>query len=71
MWDMAFDNIEYCGFYRLAYNEYFWCINNIELCQNPDKNMAKRLLEDGDVLLEDLKAFVKFLTIDDSCFTDA
>ena len=33
MWDMIFENIKYCDVYRLMYEHYNWCMDNIETCK--------------------------------------
>lgn len=32
LWDHLFRNFEYCGIYRFAYDNYSWCMDNIETC---------------------------------------
>lgn len=33
LWDMFFRNLDHCGVYRFLFNNYDWCMNNIEECR--------------------------------------
>lgn len=66
---MAYDNIEYCGFYRMAYNQYTWCMNDIEAC-NFEGDFGGRVFRQIPVILQDMSRFWKLFSYDDTCSSD-
>ena len=69
MIDLVMDNYEHCGLYRMAYNEYTWCLNDIDGC-NVDSKILGRVIENSAALIKDLIVAFKFVMADDSCSSD-
>lgn len=70
MWDMFFDNVEHCGLYNLAYNQYTWCLNNIETC-NMNDDIILRLFEHAPIVIKDSVRLMNVMNANDLCFSDA
>ena len=46
LWENIFKNFEYCGIYRFAYDNYSWCMDNIETCVY-HTGMADRVMDNA------------------------
>lgn len=69
LWDMIFNNIEYCGFYRLAYNQYHWCMNNYNEC-NYGTGLADNLWDNSFSIISSIYKLYEVISADDRCYSD-
>jgi hypothetical protein len=68
-WDILLDNVDDCDLYRMAYNKYSWCMNDIETCVY-HKDIAERIIENGFKLAMNGWEIYKLFTYNDYCETD-
>jgi len=69
IWDMIFDNVKYCDVYRLIYDRYSWCLDNIETCKF-QKGMVKNVYDNVFPLAGDAMNLWNIVMTDDGCYSD-
>lgn len=69
MWDMFLDNIDYCDGYRFIYNNYEWCMNNMETCKF-HQGIATRIIEHGFELIGNALQISHTWNTDSTCYDD-
>lgn len=70
MWDMLLDNIEYCDGYRFIYNNYEWCMDNMETCKF-HQGIATRIIEHGFELIGNALQISHTWGTDSTCYEDS
>ena len=69
MWDSFFTNLDTCGDYKVVYDYYQWCSDNLGKCIYMD-GIDDRLVKQALPLLSDLTSIVSELSIDEDCASD-
>ena len=69
LWDSFFTNIDSCGDYKIVYDYYQWCGDNLGKCMYMD-GIDDRIIKNALPLLSDLTAMVNELSIDEDCASD-
>jgi hypothetical protein len=68
-WDILLDNIDDCSIYRMIYNKYEWCMNDIETCVY-HKDIGERIIDNGVHLAMNGWEIYKIFSYYDKCETD-
>lgn len=68
--DILFKNNETCKPFRLIYNKYEWCMDNIETCAHLHHDMLPRLMTHGFQIYDLVTKLFYDKNVNDECFSD-